>query len=208
MTQTLGQAIGERIDQALSVPNQLTTMHEQIARISTALAAALAAMRTQGAVTLRQQRMLEAISQKNDLLENASKQQTQLTEEHYSSHVVEPIARRLFLLIDLADQVRNGRGEAERDDEHFIAGFRSQIVETLQLLGIEEIQTTNDQFDAAIMRPARICKTDDPIKRNRIREIVRPGFRRGERVMRELSVTVYKYQPASEPDAVSAEISV
>ena len=140
-----------------------------------------------------QSSLLEALAQQQTLLlENASEQQKALTDEHYSRHIVEPLARGLFPLVDLTMRFQSG-ASAE-----LARAMRSSLIDQLARLGVDRIPGRPGQVvSRQTMRATKLVPTAKRSQHQTIVEIKRLGFWRDQRVLRYHEVAVYVYKPVS-----------
>jgi len=138
-----------------------------------------------------QNRLVGHLGEKQECLEHSSRLQTLLAEEHYASHVIDPVCRQLFPLVDfIQDAVRGA--SCEPGARQHLSALQDQILELLQNLGVDSVASVEgERFDPASMHPVRRLETDDSQLHGRVAEVVRLGFRRDTSVLRHQGVSVY-----------------
>jgi len=140
----------------------------------------------------KQSQALEAFYRKQSCMEEASRQQTLLSQQHYDRHVVEPLTRRVFPLIDmLSDASKNNDGQ----HLDILEAIQADLHELLAGYGVEPIfVSVGDIFDAKTMQPVHFVPTHRVTKDKTVEFMVRPGFRREERVLRVAMVGLYRFE--------------
>jgi len=138
-----------------------------------------------------QNRLVGHLGEKQDCLEHSGRLQALLAEEHYAAHVIDPVCRQLFPLVDFLQDAMCGIEGTAGSMQHLRA-LQDQILELLQTLGVEAVRDSKDEiFDPTIMCPVRRLETDDSRLHGRVAEVVRLGFCRGTAVLRHQGVTVF-----------------
>ena len=139
---------------------------------------------------------LEALVDKQEVLEHASRQQAVLSQEHFDIHVLEPVARALFELLDFADQFADCDASPMRSDSFRV--FGSKISSVLSALGLRCLGVTRgDAFDPHLMRivsKSRLCP--DARAHLLVAAVSRRGFRRGDRILRPADVELFEFRSA------------
>jgi len=143
-----------------------------------------------------QNRLVRHLGERQECLENASQQQTALTEEHYTAHVIEPMCRQLFPLIDHIRDALVGECK-DHNSRQFLEALQAQFLELLAHFGIEPVESfADDDFDPAIMRPVERLATPDSRQSGAVADVVKIGFRRRNNLLRHQSVSVYFFEPS------------
>ncbi|MHC4538692.1 MAG: nucleotide exchange factor GrpE, partial [Planctomycetota bacterium] len=156
----------------------------------------------------RVEERLEQLNAESKLLENASRENRLLTEEHYENHVFQPMVRSLFPAFDLLDDAQNGIAERTEDSDkrtqQLIEGILIQLGQFLSAYGVERIEhKPGAKFDPAEMSPVKTVTTHDKRLDNRVGKSLRAGFRGPQqRLLRTESVALYRYR---EPKLMRSE---
>jgi molecular chaperone GrpE (heat shock protein) len=146
------------------------------------------------------EKQLEALILQNRLLENASKENRLLTQDHYQQCIVEPMARSLFAVFDDIEGARRRCGETEQIDSSAVCGTLDGIyIHLRQFLSIYQIEpirhSPNSRFDPKVMRPIKVIATENKDLNNCVAVSLQAGFRwREDRLLRPESVAVYRYE--------------
>jgi molecular chaperone GrpE (heat shock protein) len=147
--------------------------------------------------------LLENTVSTNNLLEKAGEANQLLGQEHYNQHIIEPIVRSLFPVIDIIEDAykswkdnhcQTGQGQAE-----LIEAIRIQLEQFLQNYGIEVIlHQPNTQFNRQLMKPVSRSSTTDKRLDGLVAKSLQIGFRwNQQRLLRPESVSIYKYVEAN-----------
>jgi molecular chaperone GrpE (heat shock protein) len=140
-------------------------------------------------------RCVEQLYQRQECLENAGRQQAMLTEQHYENHVIEPLARQLFPIVDLTERALSVGAGGQCSCHDVLEATRSQTLELLAYYSIAPfLATLGCPLDAKIMYPAEMRPTADPSADRTIAANIRCGFRRGQRILRPLHVAIYRLE--------------
>lgn len=158
-------------------------------------------------------RVQDLVSQ-SQLLEKASQERRQLSQEHYQHHVIEPMVRLLFPIVDVLEKAKG------------IKGANSIYIDKVQWAAIEQIQVYVNQFLGAhditivksrsgarfnpkIMKPVQCVACRDSDRDSCVVESLQSGFIHGTgRVLRFESVALYRYQkPIENSSRYSKETS-
>jgi len=152
----------------------------------------------------RIEKQLDQLIAGNKLLENASQENRILSEEHYQDHIVEPMVRSLFPVIDLINDAKNRNMDSGKDENTGANGLTEAIfIQLQQFLSAYQIEPIQHQpgakFDPRQMRPLKTVSTQDKRLADRVARSLQAGFRCGrERLLRPESIALYKYcQPKS-----------
>lgn len=110
----------------------------------------------------------------------------------------------LLGIYDLVDQALRTLPPVPGDDaaaerRHTYQVLRTQLGQILAANGLAEIPA-DGAFDPTLHRALRTVPCDDPAQTNRIVEIVRPGFRTEQTILRYAEVIVGKYTPGPETE--------
>ena len=197
---TLGSVLGHQLDRCFAIPSHLQELGGQVADLITRLEKQNTMLAELHEDLHTVSETIGALYQKQECLENASRQQAMLTEEHYASHVIEPIGRQLFPMIDHATQALSGRIKANGMAE-LLEGLRAQLLDVLFRLGIEPIDVEEGTpFDARTMHPLGFTDSDRRARDRTVAAVLQPGFRRGKQVLRHQGVLLYRYTSETERD--------
>ena len=115
---------------------------------------------------------ISSLCAQQECLEEASRRQKALSEEHYQSHVVEPLARHLLHIFDLV-----------AGDSPLVTGIRHELLELLATYGVEELPRS-ETFDRKTMQSIQTVATEDPMLHGSVAKVSQVGFRRGDRILR------------------------
>lgn len=116
--------------------------------------------------------------------------------------ITEPRFRALLLgvltIYDLVDQVLRTppsiATDADRGHLNNYQVLRTQVRMLLGLNGLVEIPGSG-VFDPLVHRALQSVPVDDPAKSDQVLEVVRPGFRTGQAVLRYAEVVVGRFTP-------------
>ncbi len=122
-----------------------------------------------------------------------------------TTSVAEPRYRALLLSLlgvyDLVDQFLRAQATNEKETKtDYYRNYeviRRQLHQILEVNGLTEIPT-NGEFNPEIHRAIESILCDDEAKKNQILEVVRPGFRTEQSVLRYTDVKVGDYRPPKE----------
>ena len=206
--QSSEQRLAQAIAQILAMPQILeqvqqsqSEQREQIAHFEEAQSLQGRSLQKLEGSFLTQTEAITALYGKHDCLEQTSRQQTLLSEQHYQEHVIEPLVRRIFPLIDIlleAVSGSNGKLVSTARSDLFEA-LTANLYELLADYGVEVIQTAaGSPFDAKIMKPVRFVPTLRTRQDKKIESVVRPGFRRGKRMLRPVMVALYRFKDSNQ----------
>lgn len=135
-----------------------------------------------------------------DLIRQLHDENTRLRDT-VQNRVQDPLVRDLILLADTC--LRAGRSWATRDGdvpptdvEHVLTGVAEDIGNILLRHGVETfLPEPGTPFDRGEARAVRTIDTDDPERANHIAEVLQPGYRLGDRVLRPAEVVVCRSVP-------------
>jgi len=145
------------------------------------------------------EKILSNLSSHSKLLENASQTNLLLGKQHYENHIIQPMARSLFAVIDLVEDARKPRKDNNRqtdqDQAELIEAIRIQLEQFLGNYGIEVIRhQPNTQFDRQLMKPVSRVSTADKKLDGLVAKSLQIGFRwNQQRLLRPESVSIYKF---------------
>lgn len=131
-----------------------------------------------------------------ECFEESNRRQEQLGEEFRYRHFIEPLGRfGAMLHDDLGDAANDPQIETDRE-RRLIARWtdhlRGVTLSWLAVNGIEPIEVEpGTVFDAAVMLPVQKTSAPQESDVNTVAEMVRVGFRCGDRVLRPCRVRVY-----------------
>ena len=131
----------------------------------------------------------------------ADVQNTRLREA-VQNRVQDPLVRDLILLADTC--LRTGRSWAARDGdaqpadvERAPTGVAEDIGQMPHRHGVEPSRPEpGTPFDRHEARAVGTVDTDDPARANHVAEVLHPGYRLGDRVLRSAEVVVCRAVPA------------
>lgn len=120
-----------------------------------------------------------------------------------STAITEPRIRALLMgllgIYDLIDQVLRTlparMTDADRDHLHNYQVLRAQLEVLLESNGLSEIPA-DGAFDPLLHRALQSVPVDDPQKADSVLEVVRPGFRTEQAILRYAEVLVGRYNSA------------
>ena len=120
-------------------------------------------------------------------------------------------ARRLIAALDIIEGWEQGSGKPAPTGhrcgcQHVFAVLRRNVLDGLQLLGVERMEETArvdySMHDPIEVLPAPGGADDD----GRIAQVIRSGYRTGDKVLRPMIVSVWKYaETADEPKTTQQE---
>lgn len=204
----LEQMLAQAIAQILAMPQTLeqiqqsqSEQREQIAKLEEIHSLQGRSLQKLEGSVLTQTEAVKALYGKQDCLEQTSRQQTLLSEQHYQEHVIEPLARRVFPLIDILSEAASGSNDKLISDAQLdlFEALTANMYELLADYGVEPIQTSaGGPFEAKIMKPVRFVPTLRARQDKTIESVVRPGFRRGEQMLRPVMVALYRFKDSKQ----------
>lgn len=200
---TLNRCVEAVADQVATQVWQQSECHTKLlqSKIQTLVAAVEEMRRMQRAVDLK----IEGLVAQNRLLERASREHAQLSEEHYRQHVIEPMARMLLPAIDVIDRtVRQNHEEAGQAGDFPWSLFEQVQVYLAQFLSFYDIKAVRhapgSSFDPKVMNPAGFVACHEKGRDGHVAKSLQPGLRRGiDSVLRFETVILYRYETSS-PD--------
>ncbi|WP_419997541.1 nucleotide exchange factor GrpE [Streptomyces boninensis] len=100
---------------------------------------------------------------------------------------LQPLLYDLVLLLDRVDR------HSERDDE-FAASVATELLTVMEKYGMQRIPVTRGPFDPAVQEAVGALTALAPEQNGEVAELVRHGYRMGERLVRPQQVRVYTAQ--------------
>lgn len=149
------------------------------------------------------EKVLSNLSSHSKLLENASQTNLLLGKQHYEDHIIQPMARSLFAVIDLIEDAhksrKNNHGQSDQDQAELIEAIKVQLEQFLHNYGVEVIRhQPNTQFNRQLMKPVSRVSTTDKRLDGLVAGSLQIGFRwNQQRLLRPESVSIYKYVQAN-----------
>ena len=209
----LEQMLARAIAQILAMPQKLEQIQqfqaeqcEQVPQFQEAQSLQGRSLQKLEGSVLKLTEAVEALYGKQDCLEQTSRQQTLLSEQHYQRHIIEPLVRRVFPLIDMLLEATSGSdGQPHPNDQlDLLEALKAELHELLAGYGVEPIRATaGSVFEAKTMAPARLVPTYRQENDKMVESMLRLGFRRGEQILRAAMVSIYRFegskQISSEP---------
>lgn len=144
---------------------------------------------------------LDTILDHQESLNASVSQNSVLSEQHFESHVLEPLTRRLFPVIDLIDTALKQSGPPAGGEPvaQTLSAAHDQLTELLAVYGVEAIDVpVGSPFVARFMHAGESRSAPNHQMVGTVASTIRRGFREGERVLRPPVVVVYG-EPARAP---------
>lgn len=146
----------------------------------------------------------QARSDQHQLVQQLHEENSRLREA-VQNRVQDPLVRDLILLADSC--LRTGRSWAARDGdaqpadvERALTGVAEDIGQMLRRHGVEPFRPEpGAPFDRHESRAVRTVETDDPARANHVAEVLQPGYRLGDRILRPAEVVVCRMVPTEGP---------
>ena len=141
-----------------------------------------------------------ARTDQQELIRQLHEENTALREA-VQNRVQDPLVRDLILLADTC--LRSGRSWADRngDVERVLADVADDIGLMLLRHGVDAFRPEpGTPFDRREARAVRTVDTDDPERTNQVAEVLQPGYRLGDRVLRPAEVVVFRAVPVPPAD--------
>lgn len=143
-------------------------------------------------------KQMDILGTNNKLLENANETNRLLGSHFYDEHIIQPMVRSLFPMVDFID----GAKEKFASDLpryqlaiQYLTAIQSQLEQFLASYGIERFShNTEKPFNPKIMKPLKIIFTNDANLNGLIAESLQCGFKMQERILRLETISLYKYQ--------------
>lgn len=173
-----------------SMPEQVVQLSNQLNQVKTGQQQSLYDLKS-----VKQQ--LDNMVSTNKLLENASQTNQLLGKEHYDEHVIQPIVRSLFPVLDIIADAQKHWSSSEQIIE-LLNVIWSQMEQFLFIYDVDIIKhSTNDKFNPQIMKPVTRTPTNDKRLDDCVSESLQVGFQFGKtRMLRLEAVSLYEYQPS------------
>ena len=149
------------------------------------------------------EKTINNLSSHSKLLENASQTNLLLGKQHYEDHIIQPMARSLFAVIDLIEDAckswKDGQNQATQPQIELLEAIKVQLEQFLQNYGVEVIRhRPNTQFNRQLMKPVSRVSTTDKRLDGLVAGSLQIGFRwNQQRLLRPESVSIYKYVQAN-----------
>lgn len=187
--QLLQQLIGSSMSNCLKdMPGQIVQLSNQLSQVETKQQQSLYDIES-----VKQQ--TEKLASMNNLLENASETNHLLGKEHYDEHVIQPIVRSLFPVLDLIEDARKHWSGSEQIIELFNVLW-GQMEQFLAIYDVHAVKhAANDEYDPQIMKAISWTPVDDKRLDGCVAESLQTGFQFGEvRMLRLETVSLFKHQ--------------
>ncbi|MEU4407312.1 nucleotide exchange factor GrpE [Streptosporangium sp. NPDC023963] len=117
----------------------------------------------------------------------ALQEQLMWTRQNAEGATVRPL---LYDLVLLADRIERS-GEA---GEGFAASLRAEVLEVLAKYGVSPVPAEEGPFDPSYQEALGTVPTDEKERHGTVAQVVRNGYRVGDRVLRTQQVRVYMCQ--------------
>ena len=194
----LNQCLGAIVDNAALVASreaagQVVSLQSNLEKLAMALD------ETQKSQRMLDSRVQELIA-RSQLLEKASQERARLSEEHHQHHVIEPMIRLLFPLVDVLDKAKGLKGK----NTAFVDRAQWAVVEQIQIymnqfLSAHNITVVRSQSGAPlnpkVMKPVQFVTCQNIGQNSRVAKSLQAGFVHGTgRVLRFESVALYRYE--------------
>ena len=135
---------------------------------------------------------IEAFYQRQQCVEQASERLSLLSQQHYDRHVIEPLTRRVFPLMDMLSEASQNSEEQHSD---ILEAVQADLHELLAGYGVEPISVSaGGAFDAKTMQPVQLIPTHRKTEDKAIQSMIRPGFRCDKRILRPAMVVMYRFE--------------
>jgi len=149
------------------------------------------------------EKVLGNLSSHSKLLENASQTNHILSKQHYEDHIIQPMVRSLFPVIDIIEDAckfwKGGQGQVTQPQIELLEAIKVQLEQFLHNYGIEVVQhRPNSLFNPQLMKPVSRISTTDKRLDGLVDRSLQIGFRwNQQRLLRLESVSIYKYVQAN-----------
>jgi len=148
-----------------------------------------------------------AVANDHTALALANDEIRRLSELHWEERVIDPMVNQLFPVFDLVLGFRNARrdkvGEGKALDSAFKA-IQTMLQDFLGTYGVEYfLCRAGSPFDPGAMKAVKMVPTDQEQLHNHVQACLQVGFRRGRRVLRPLSIQLWRYEKPNQPQAHS-----
>jgi len=191
LSQALQQLVGASMKNCLqNMPEQIMQLSHQVHKIET--------KQQQSVYNFESiQQQLENLASVNKLLENASKTNHLLGKQHYDEHIIQPIVRSLFPVLDLVEDAQKHWSNSQQITELFNVVW-SQMEQFMANYDVHIIKhDINDKFNLQTMKPVKWIPIEDSQLDGCVAESLQIGFQFGkERMLRLETVSLFKFQPS------------
>ena len=144
---------------------------------------------------------LDAFYQQSQCLQQASDRLSLLSEQHYQQHVIEPLARRVFPLLDMYEEALSNDKQSDLLD-----AFAADLYELLAGFGVEPIlMSVGDAFNPSTMQPMQTVFTQQRKSDKTVASVVRQGFCCQSRILRTAKVALYRFDRSRRVSIVKTE---
>ena len=131
---------------------------------------------------------IRSLDGKTELLEQASQHNTRLTDDHYRSHIIMPLTRRLTDFLDLVETSLDSIEPEQR--YRLVCG----VYDLLSIYGVEPVSANRrDELDPRWMKTIAHVDTENPELDCRVHSVVRRGFRYRDQVIQPITVKLYRH---------------
>jgi len=140
--------------------------------------------------------LLENMASANNLLEKAGEANLLLGKQHYHEHIIEPMLRSLFPILDMIADSRKHHVDCGCNAMSLMDSIKSQLQQFLANYEVEIFEhSQGDNFDPKTMTPIKWEITPEKHLENLIAQSLKAGFRLGQaRILRMETVSLYQYQ--------------
>lgn len=148
----------------------------------------------------QQQEQLAAVIQQMKILENISRENHRLEEEHYREHIVRPMANSLFPVFDIITDRRRHQSNkdlfdksSQQDIINMMESSLRQFLSTYQISPVRH--KPGSKLQPKIMKTVKVIPTDNPEQDKQVAASLQAGFLyKQEVVLRNESVALYRYK--------------
>lgn len=201
--QRLEENIAQAIVQMLAMPQTLEQIRQSLSEQDKRIAQLEEAQALQGQSLQRSEGLvqeiitgMEAFYRRQQCMDRASESLSTLSQQHYRRHIIDPLVRRIFPLVDmLAEASPKGDGEqAMGNESDVLEAFAADLCELLAGYGVEPIPVAaGSAFDPKTMQPVRFVPTLRPKDDKTVEAVARQGFRCDDRILRSAMVSIYRF---------------
>ena len=144
-------------------------------------------------------KMLSNLSSHSKLLEKASQTNHILSEQHYEDHIIQPMVRSLFAVIDIIeDACKSWKDDQDRTNQYqaeLLEAIKTQLQQFLANYSIEFVRhRPNSQFNPQLMKPISRVSTSNKELDGLVAQSLQSGFKWNQhRSLRPESVSIYKF---------------
>jgi molecular chaperone GrpE (heat shock protein) len=146
------------------------------------------------------EKQLTSVLQQIKLLENAASENHLLSQQHYQKHIIEPMVRSLFPVLDMIEDIKRSSQQPEYPKDSAISEVIDCVGEYIrQFLASYGIDSIEHEYGAAfepqVMKPVKLILTEKVNLDRRVAKCLQAGFRlKDTEVLRLESVALFKYQ--------------